>query len=246
MVAEHGVKLVLDAEDLYVLGNSTREGFLHGSGSVAFRRSYCFKRGDMQFYLSSKTALLTVDFNATTQRVGVASFNNTNKGTYLTGAYPAMLETTGNVRKDADASLIQTPLCNVPVTGGLGFHQCGEGNTFTLAKQDFASCGDLEVSGGKLPAVALDPVQAWVMPRVTASGELRTLTVVNTTIDTNDPVRFRLRGVPATCTQAVWRALDAQPVTVPGQRDGADAVVTVPSLAAWSAGWLKIVKEDCP
>ena len=110
-----------------------------------------------------------------------------------------------------------------------------------------ASTGDLlgwakladEVSGGKLPAVALDPVQAWVMPRVTASGELRTLTVVNTTIDANDPVRFRLRGVPATCTQAVWRALDAQLVAVPVRRDGADAVVTVPSLAAWSAGWLK-------
>lgn len=86
--------------------------------------------------------------------MGVASFNNTNKGTYLTGIYPAMLETTGNVRKDADASQIQTPLCNVPVTGGLGFHQCGEGNTFTLAKQDFASCGDLEVSGGTLELAA--------------------------------------------------------------------------------------------
>ena len=95
-----------------------------------------------------------------------------------------------------------------------------------------------EVTGGRMPVVPLDPIVAWVMPRVKPDGTLATVAVVNTTIGESAPTRWALRGVPADVEKAVWHALDGQPVDCPIVRTCGVTTVTVPSLGGWSAGWL--------
>ncbi len=95
-----------------------------------------------------------------------------------------------------------------------------------------------EATGGRMPVVPLDAVQAWVMPRVKQDGTLVAVAMVNTTIGESAPTRFLLRGVPATCRVATWHALDARPVSCPLVREDGKTVVTVPPLGGWSAGWL--------
>ncbi len=150
------VKLVLDAENCNPGGNSgTREGFYHTSGKLEFKRSWCFKTEDMQFSICNEhnsligTEVIEVEFNATTQRVGRVYFCNTANGSVLKGKYPAMLEMTGRAR-EVDASKLYAPTNNIQVTGGLGFHVCGQGAYLPLGKQTYQSYGDLEASAGTL------------------------------------------------------------------------------------------------
>lgn len=118
--------------------------------------------------------------------------------------------------------------------GGKGVLALSAASTDLLA---WAKLAD-DVAGGRMPAVALDPVQAWVMPRVKPDGTLATLAMVNTTIGESAPTRFKLRGVPATANTAVWHALDSKPVECPIARENGETTVTIPPLCGWSAGWL--------
>lgn len=94
------------------------------------------------------------------------------------------------------------------------------------------------VSGGRMPAVALDAIQAFVMPRIDEKGELRTLAVVNTTIGRSEPTRFRLRGVAPSVTRATWWALDEKPQSVEIAHEGGDAIVVIPPVGGWNGGYL--------
>ena len=95
-----------------------------------------------------------------------------------------------------------------------------------------------QVVGGRLPVVLEDPVVGFVMPRTTASGELKTVAFVNTSIGRTEPTRLKLRGVPQAAKTARWWALDARPVELPLARSGAEARVVLPPVEGWSAGWL--------
>lgn len=95
-----------------------------------------------------------------------------------------------------------------------------------------------QVAGGRLPVVLEDPVVGFVMPRTTASGELKTVAFVNTSIGRTEPTRLKLRGVPQAAKTARWWALDARPVELPLARSGAEARVVLPPVEGWSAGWL--------
>lgn len=98
-----------------------------------------------------------------------------------------------------------------------------------------------EISGGRMPAVALDAIQAFVMPRIDENtGALKTLAVVNTTIGRSEPTRFKLRGVPSSVTRVTWWALDAQPCTLSVSHEGADAFVTIPPLDGWNGGYMAL------
>ena len=97
-----------------------------------------------------------------------------------------------------------------------------------------------EVSGGRMPVRPLDPIMAWVMPRVKPDGTLVTVAVVNTTIGESAPTRFAIRGVPPHVEKAVWHPLDGRPVDCALVRKDGTAVVTIPSLGGWSAGWLDL------
>jgi len=95
-------------------------------------------------------------------------------------------------------------------------------------------------AGGKMPVVLEDAAQCVLVPRVTKDGVLRSVMALNTTIDRQQPVRLRLRGVAPACTSAQWHALGEKPVSLPVDRHGADAFVRLPVLAPWNAGWLKL------
>ena len=93
-------------------------------------------------------------------------------------------------------------------------------------------------SHGKSPVLLETPTMSFVQPRVRKDGTLASVMFVNTSIGRSRPVRMRLRGVPASATKAVWSALDAEDVLLEIVRDGNDAVVTLPSVPAWTGGYV--------
>ena len=98
-------------------------------------------------------------------------------------------------------------------------------------------------SGGRLPVVVEAPSVGLVVPRVAPDGALRTVLLLNARIEAQKPLPLRLRSLAVSGkaqNQAVWRAFGEKPVPLPLRRDGADALVEIPALGAWSAGWLEL------
>ena len=62
------------------------------------------------------------------------------------------------------------------------------------------------------------------MPRVRANGELATVAFVNTSIDRQDAVGVRQRGVPATVQMATWHHPEVLPVQIPVVHKGLNCV----------------------
>ena len=142
LTVQRKAHLIFDAENCYLRG-----GLLNESGLIEFARSGCFRDGTTQLSENFHTQFYTtrIEFNATTQRFSMVTFYNTNANSWFHGNYPAMMEvtcelfgTTTGVSSNA-----------IPINGGLGIHVCGNG-TFPLARQNYASCGDLEASAGTL------------------------------------------------------------------------------------------------
>ena len=98
-------------------------------------------------------------------------------------------------------------------------------------------------SGGRLPVVVEAPSVGLVVPRVAPDGALRTVLLLNARIEAQKPLPLRLRSLAVSGeaqNQAVWRAFGEKPIPLPLRRDGADALVEIPALGAWSAGWLEL------
>ena len=91
----------------------------------------------------------------------------------------------------------------------------------------------------RLPVLVEAPSVGLVVPRVAPDGALRTVMLLNPRIETQKPLPLRLRSHIAGGT-AVWRAFGEKPVTLHLRRDGADALVVLPALSPWSAGWLDL------
>ena len=109
-------------------------------------------------------------------------------------------------------------------------------------------------SGGRLPVVVETPTVGIVVPRVSSGGALRTVMMLNARIEPQKAALLRLRGVPAVSgaaqnnhavsgaaqnNRAIWRAFGEPPVTLEVLREGGDALVTLPPLGAWNAGFLE-------
>lgn len=93
-------------------------------------------------------------------------------------------------------------------------------------------------SHGKSPVLLETPTRSFVQPRVCKDGTLASVVFVNTSVGRTPPVRMRLRGVPAHATKAVWSMLDAEDVVLDVTREGGDALVILPSVPAWTGGYL--------
>ena len=100
----------------------------------------------------------------------------------------------------------------------------------------YAQCD--KVAGNRMPVLFEEAVMAFAMPRVKEDGTLVTLALVNASIDRQDPVVVRLRGVPAEAKTAVWHQPDAEPVEIGLARSGADANLRLPRIGAWECGYL--------
>lgn len=104
----------------------------------------------------------------------------------------------------------------------------------------YARCD--QASGGRLPVVFEEAVGMFALPRVRADGSLATLALVNASIDRQDPVLVRLRGVPSGVRTAVWHQPEAAPVEIPLDRAnaGGEARVRLPRIGAWKCGYLSL------
>ena len=93
-------------------------------------------------------------------------------------------------------------------------------------------------SHGKSPALLETPTRSFVQPRVRTDGTLASVVFIHTGIGTAEPVTLRLRGVPAGAEKTVWSMLDAEDAAIGLARDGADVLVTLPPVPAWTGGYL--------
>lgn len=109
-------------------------------------------------------------------------------------------------------------------------------NMTSAEVQDFRE--RLDRRAGGLPAVVCSPFAGLMLPHVDAAGILRTVALFNTRISAQGPVRIRLGKVPASAKQAVWNEMCRAPLSLPIERTGADAFVTVPEVAAWNGGYV--------
>ena len=96
------------------------------------------------------------------------------------------------------------------------------------------------IARGTLPALPESATQCMIIPRVTKSGGLRSVAVLNTVIDRQAPFDLRLRGCPKKLETAQWIALGERPLDIAVRHEGQDAFVTLPVIAAWNMGWLRL------
>ena len=95
------------------------------------------------------------------------------------------------------------------------------------------------VAQNRLPVLVETVSQAVVVPRVTMAGDLRSVTVLNATIDTQPPLTLRLRGCPDGLERMEWVTPKEKPVTVAVRWEAKDALVTLPAVGPWQIGWLR-------
>jgi hypothetical protein len=96
------------------------------------------------------------------------------------------------------------------------------------------------VAQNRLPVFVENAAQAVVIPRVSMAGDLRSVALVNTAIDTQPPTTLRLRGCPTGITHIEWLTPKEKPLSLTVRWEGQDVLVTLPAVAPWQVGWLRI------
>ena len=94
------------------------------------------------------------------------------------------------------------------------------------------------VAQNRLPVIVETVSQAVVIPRVTMAGDLRSVTVLNATIDMQPPLTLRLRGCPEGLERMSWVTPKEKPVTLTVRWESNDALVMLPAMGPWQIGWL--------
>ncbi|MBO7721240.1 MAG: hypothetical protein J6T01_02430 [Kiritimatiellae bacterium] len=94
-----------------------------------------------------------------------------------------------------------------------------------------------EASGGRTPVMFGGPVMAWVMPRVAPDGALKTVAVVNASIDRQEPVAVKLRGAGG--ARIFWRTPEgSRELRVAGCASAVE--VELPRIGAWQCGFIEV------
>ena len=96
------------------------------------------------------------------------------------------------------------------------------------------------VAQNRLPVFVENAAQAVVIPRVSMAGDLRSVALINTAIDTQPPTTLRLRGCPTGITHIEWLTPREKPLSLTVRREGQDVLITLPAVAPWQVGWLRI------
>ena len=92
---------------------------------------------------------------------------------------------------------------------------------------------------GKMPALADEPVQCLIVPRISCEGQLRSVTVLNATIGCQKPFSLRLRHIPDNA-KAFWQVPGSAPIEINLEQTRDDWRATLPQINPWDIGWLKI------
>ena len=96
------------------------------------------------------------------------------------------------------------------------------------------------VSHGVLPVIPADPVQCLLIPRITEQGILRSVTILNTTIGWQKSFALEIRNIPEGVRTAEWIIPSEAPVPLEMARSGRNGTITIPRIAPWGIGWVKI------
>jgi len=95
------------------------------------------------------------------------------------------------------------------------------------------------VAQNRLPVFVETASQVMVVPRVTLAGDLRSVTVLNASLDVQQPVTLRLRGCLKDIERMDWVTPKDKPVTLPVRWEQKDVLVVLPAIGPWQIGWLR-------
>ncbi len=142
---------------------------------------------------------------------------------------------------DGKASEAASVLFETPGGGRIAaFGFAGFGTEVSAARRRQLLLAADWVAQGRLPVFVETASQALVLPRVTQAGDLRSVAVLNATIDTQQPVTLRLRGCRKGLETMEWVTPKEKPVTLAVRLEGKDdALVVLPALGPWQIGWLR-------
>lgn len=95
------------------------------------------------------------------------------------------------------------------------------------------------VAHGRLAALTDEPVQCFIVPRLTADGMLKSVVVLNASIGQRKPFDLRLRSIPANA-EVEWLVPAETPQKLELKSADGELYVTLPEISPWDIGWLKI------
>lgn len=145
---------------------------------------------------------------------------------------------------DGQAAEAASVLYETPAGGRLAvFGFAGFGAEISAARRRQLLLASDWVAQNRLPVFVETVCQAVVVPRVTLAGDLRSVTLLNATIDAQPPVTLRLRGCPEGLERMEWLTPKEKPVTVAVRWEAKDALVTLPAVGPWQIGWLRAAER---
>ena len=93
---------------------------------------------------------------------------------------------------------------------------------------------------GALPAMLVSPFYGLVLPHIDSRGDLRAVALVNERIESQRNVCVHLRNIPDDADTIVWHEMRRSDLILKISREGRNAVVEIPEIGAWNAGYLAI------
>lgn len=88
------------------------------------------------------------------------------------------------------------------------------------------------------PVLCLSPYIGLVIPRVNDVGNVRTIAIINTRIDSQYKVKLRIDGY---VKNAVWYEMRNKPVKLLITQDGDYSYVEIPEIDAWNCGFIDLL-----
>lgn len=100
----------------------------------------------------------------------------------------------------------------------------------------YARCD--RASSERMPVVFESAVMAFVLPRVHDDWTLATVVVIDASIDRQEPVTVRLRGVPPEAKMAVWHQPEIEDAEIALVRERGSVRAQLLRIGVWSCGYL--------
>ncbi len=158
-----------------------------------------------------------------------------NEATRVLGRY----QKTDGTAAEAASVLFETPQgARIAAFGFSGF-----GAEISAARRRQLMLASDWVAQNRMPVLVETVSQAVVVPRVTMAGDLRSVTVLNASLDTQPPMTLRLRGCGEGMETMEWITPKERPVTIVVRWENKDAMVTLPAVGPWQLGWLRAASE---
>jgi hypothetical protein len=129
---------------------------------------------------------------------------------------------------------VDTPLGGRLAVFGYNFWEpvvCSARRNQILAAADW-------ICGEKMPVVVETAAQVVVVPRIDKDGKLKSVTILNVSIDYSPEIHLCLRNISN--EKAVWVKPIAEDIALEMEKVESGYMVKVPSIAPWSIGYIEI------